>query len=64
MGEFFKWIAIIIIAFAVIGFFFSEDGKREDGAKLGAVSAVGFILSILPTVIVVFLIILLVRACV
>lgn len=63
MGEFFKWVFIIIVAFAIIGFIFSKDGEREDNAKLGAAIGGGFIVSLLPTIIIIFFVVLLVRAC-
>lgn len=63
MGEFLKWVVIIVIAFAVLGFLFSKDGDREDGAKMGAVSGLGLVISLLPTIIVIFFVVLLVRAC-
>lgn len=63
MLEFIKWIVIIIIAFAILGFLFSKDGKREDGAKMGAVVGGSIILQLLPTALVIFLVVLLFRAC-
>lgn len=63
MLEFIKWIVIIIIAFAILGFLFSKDGKREDGAKMGAVVGGSIILQLLPTALVILLVVLLFRAC-
>lgn len=63
MFEFIKWIIIIIVAFAVLGFLFSKDGKREDGAKLGAVIGGGIILELLPIALLIFFVILIFKAC-
>lgn len=63
MGEFIKWVIIIIVGFAILGFIFSKDGEREDNAKLGATIGGGLIVSLLPTIIVIFFVVLLVRAC-
>lgn len=63
MGEIIKWIVIIIIAFAVIGFLFSKDGDREEGAKVGAILGGSLILNMLPLIIVIFFVVLLVKAC-
>lgn len=53
----------IILAGAVIGFLASKSGEKEDGAKMGAMGAAMFIGNLLPTIIVIFLVIVLVRAC-
>ncbi|UUV21236.1 hypothetical protein [Paenimyroides aestuarii] len=63
MFEFIKWVVIIIIAFAVLGFIFSKDGKREDGAKLGAIIGGSVILELLPIALLIFFVILIFKAC-
>lgn len=63
MEDVIKWVIIIIVAFAIIGFLTSKDGEKEDGAKIGAVIGGGLLISLLPTIIIIFFVVLLVRAC-
>lgn len=63
MGTFITIVICVIIGFAIIGFLFSKDGEREDGAKTGAFLGANLIFSLLPTIIVIALIVFLVKAC-
>ena len=63
MGTAFLIIIGVIVLFAIGGFLFSPDGEREEGAKGGAMIGCSFIGSILPTVLVIVLVVLIVRAC-
>lgn len=58
-----KIIIGIIIVFAIGGWLLSNNGEKEDGAKLGAALGAGLILRVLPTVIVIVFVVLIIRAC-
>ncbi len=63
MGTAILVIVGIIVGFAIIGFLFSKDGEREDAAKTGAVLGGSFVVSLLPTVVVIVLVVLIVKSC-
>lgn len=63
MGTFIIIVICVIIGFAIIGFLFSKDGEKEDGAKTGAILGVSLITSLLPTIIGIALIVFFVKAC-
>lgn len=63
MGTVILIIVGVIIGFAILGFLFSPSGEKEDGAKTGAAVGCSLISSIAPTVLLIVIIVLIVKAC-
>lgn len=63
MGNVILVIIGVIVVAAIIGFLFSKDGEREDGAKLGAVVGASFLSELIPFAILAFFIVMFFKAC-
>ena len=63
MGTVILIVIGVVVGFAILGFLFSPSGEKEDGAKTGAAVGCSFISSIAPTVFIIVIVVLLVRAC-
>ena len=63
MGTFFLIIIGVVLLFGVIGFLVAPKGEKEDSAKAGAGLGCSFLAGIMPTVFVIVIVVLLVKAC-
>lgn len=63
MGTILLIIIAVIIFFALVFAFFSPKEERGEAAAAGAVYGISWLVSIIPTVIVISLIVLVVKSC-
>ncbi len=63
MGTIISVVLGFIAVMALLSFIFSPRGKREENAAMGAVGAGIFIMNMLPTIIIIVIVVLCVRAC-